>query len=204
MLNHTERLAYSWNERPVDRSAGRNLPKHMADLAKAVTAFCKLENGWSSEDEASDRGLLPPQLREPLGVVGFLMSTVLDAQQAQRDYGVPASVLISIGLSASGWCALSLPGGNSWFGKEARRLARSQRFRPALAQAANVRAYVTELDRLGYFGDKLGYGAEDILAPIDEYALMNCDVPGLLPSGEYSGTRWKATLDIAGKIQLCR
>lgn len=199
-----KRIAYSWNARPANPDARRNFREHLNHLAAAATAFCRSEREWSSLDEAADLGLLPISLREHLTVIGFLAATVLDAQAAQRKYGVPASVLIAIGLAVSGWDASALPGGNGWFLKEAHYLARSGKFQPALGTAADVKSYLAALRWLGYFSNrhKGSFDADDVLSPIDDYDLRDCDVAGLLPLGEYSGTRYEATRDEGGTLEL--
>ena len=141
-------------------------------------------------------------MMEPINLIAFLAATVIDAQRAQRKYGIPASILISIGLSLTAWNSADLPEGNQWFQNEAAKLALSPEFRTALPFVNDARSYLAELERLDYFREN--YRADDILGPIERYDLAECDVAGFLPFGEYSGTRHDAIQDETGRVELRR
>jgi hypothetical protein len=165
------------------------------------TDFCNASQDRYWSDVVSDRGLIPSRLMESLSVIMFLARNVLHAQDAQRRYGVPASVLMSIALNLSAWGYGSLSDGNGWFEVEARRLVTSDRYRVAILSADDASLYVRKLDELGYC-DEIDVGAEDILSPIEQYDLTACDLAGILPIGEYRAGRYRAVRSEAGRIEL--
>lgn len=154
-------------------------------------------------EECGARGLMPQKLNEPLVIAKFLSRTILAAQAAQRVYGVPASVLISMALHESSWEAASLlksagdavewpgceccysPEIQQWFFTRAKLLI-SRKYSAALSLVADVKAYVSKICSIGLldkFGSKIDGG--DILSPIENYDLEECDLAGWLAPGEY-------------------
>ena len=154
--------------------------------------------------ECVNRGFLTDSLRESLIVAKFLSRTILAAQHAQRIYGVPASFLIAVGINESGWEADGLledrerstewlgcdccysPGIQKWFLEMAKLLAESPKYSEAMNLVSNVREYGEKLSSLG-FRNRLDM--EDILTPIKNYDLEQCDLAALCEPNEYDEGR---------------
>jgi hypothetical protein len=166
--------------------------------------------------ECESRGFLPACLMEPLLVAKFLSRTILAAQLAQRTYGVPASFLIGMALFDSSWDAEDLDlvgdlesdtaefacfsGVQRWFLEAAKLLAESPKYAKALPLAGDdVKAYGRELAALG-FRDSIG--VEDILTPIENYGLEDCDLPALCQPNEYTRERFTEFRNERGARQL--
>jgi hypothetical protein len=150
--------------------------------------------------ECEGRGFISGAIKESLIVAKFLSRTVLAAQAAQRLYGVPASVLISMALYESGWDADGLlknregavewpgctccysPEIHEWFLAKAKLLAESSPYSSALQLVGDVKAYLLKVYSLG-LGSELDAG--DILSPIETYELKECDFAGWLDPGQY-------------------
>jgi len=84
----------------------RNIPIYHPEEVATLSAFIQAtEISDSQLDECENRGLLPIPLAESFVMLKFLSRTILAAQKAQRQYGVPASVLIGIAVFESSWDA---------------------------------------------------------------------------------------------------
>ena len=144
----------------------------------------------------------------------FVCHTVLSAQKAQRKYGVPASVLISIAMHEVGWDPTDLMEGepllpdcgccisasvDNWFMDQARELAISKAYRGAMPLVHDVEAYVKKLSTLGFCCES---DAEDILNRIQGYELQDCDLAGILPPGQFSRDTFEPIRDSTGLVQL--
>jgi len=162
-------------------------------------------------DRCEKRGLLPIGLMDEFLTVLFVSCTVLSAQKAQRLYGVPASVLMSIALLEEGFDAGSLAGDqpliqccgccvppnlDKWFLEKAQHLAT---FREAMPLVDDVKRYIEKLRDLGFCE---GLEAEDLIANIENYHLEECDVAAILLPGQYDSTLFKVVRDDAGRAQL--
>jgi hypothetical protein len=161
------------------------------------------------------RGLLPISLVNAFEAIRFVSRTVLSAQRAQRAFGVPASVLMSIGMQECGMHDTSdlvyseSPNRNlhgspvsnidQWFIEKARDLATSAPLCEAIPLVDDVKLYVGKLCELG-FCDRLD--AQDILNNIDSFHLEECDIAAILPAGQYSNEIFRAVRDDAGCMQL--
>jgi hypothetical protein len=167
--------------------------------------------------ECENRGYLPLKLMDGLHTVKFLSRTVLAAQKAQRTYGVPASVLISIAMDKSAFDADNLlensqlavewPGCGccyspeilKWFMKMAERLTESPKCRNAMKLLPDISAYVKRL-----FSLKLGSNldAEDVLANVANYGLEDCDLAALRQPGEHRKSEFTPIRDKHGAVTL--
>jgi hypothetical protein len=167
-------------------------------------------------EECVKRGFIPRCLAEPLIVVKFLSRTILAAQSAQREYRIPASFLIGLAIYESGWdaetlaknvegddateftsCSLDV---QRWFLEVARVLAESPKYAKALPLAdVDVKAYGMKLAALG-FRDSLDM--EDILTPIENYNLQQCDLAALRSPNEYTQELFTQFRDEHGSRKL--
>ena len=159
-----------------------------------------------------DRGLLPIGLLHAFEVLGFVSRTVLSAHQAQRKYGIPASVLMAIGMLDHGYDAQDVAGDQSiyqgcvcclapnigkWFMEKAEHLA--TKFKEAMPFVDDVKAYIKSLRDLS-FCDNLY--AIDVLALIEAWDLEECDLAAILVPGEFDRSVFKPMRDDAGRVQL--
>jgi hypothetical protein len=168
-------------------------------------------------DECVSRGFIPRSLGESLNIAKFLGRTVLAAQSAQRTYGVPASFLISLGLQQFAWGADLLsqtsdggagypgfdchvwPGILRWFMETAQHLAESSEYSEAILFAHDVRAYAEKLVALGF---RNSLDMEDVLTPIKNYDLEECDLAALRHPNEYNSNYFTAFRDEKGVNKL--
>jgi len=152
--------------------------------------------------DCADRGLLPLDLVSSFHMALFLFRVVPSAQNAQRSYGVPASVLIAKAAYESGWGSSDLArkhgeyfdaasgnfrsshdeGVKLSFLKEAERLATDPKFRAEMRYAGTALLYLSVLCKKG-LGDDLYYS--DLSSLIIEYGLEECDQAALFPPGGY-------------------
>lgn len=181
----------------------------MSDFARNMAEF---EDSYLEDCE--DRGLIPMKLNSSLIVARFLSLTILAAQDAQRQYGVPASVLISLALYLSGWEAHGLFESreaitnwpvqvHEWFLVKAKLLAESPQYSVARPLVNDLRAYVLKIFSVGVpdkSGDKIA--GEDILSAIENHDLEECDLAGILFPTEYRKSRFEAVRDESGVMQL--
>ena len=195
--------------------ANSSIYREKSGLLELLIPFmgCEPRFGHTSGDRCINRGLLPGHLLDSLRVLDFLAVTVISAQSAQRQYGVRASVLISMAIDESAFDVRGLvndpmifrePAGertishdiDKWFLNRARRLATTKALRKALP-CVSVEHYIREICNLG-FGDSMK--AEDLWANIETYHLEDCDRAGMLPIGEYSSDEYDLVRDAAGNF----
>lgn len=204
------------NNASSKRAAPHHVPMFNAVEMTLVAAFVR-STGFAYEilSECENRGYLPLKLVDQLLAAKFLARTVLAAQKAQRSYGVPASVLISIAMQettfeanrltekANGpveWpgcdCCYS-PEIHKWFMEKAAFLAESRRYRKAMKLLPDLDAYVKRIYSLG-LGDHLD--AQDVLNDIDHHDLRECDLAALRQPGEYNKKEFEAVRGESGAV----
>lgn len=186
-----------------------------SELLDLLAPFMNCEPAFaeSSGDRCLDRGLLPAHLLTCLTVLKFVSITVLAAQEAQRGYGVWASVLLSMAIDESSFdvCALTPdrlifkergcsrelnPSIGRWFSARAKRLTRTDRLKIA-AREPSAKRHIDHLCRLG-FCDRAK--ADDLWANIETYELQRCDLAGMLPIGEYYRWEYDPVTDEDGNV----
>lgn len=150
-----------------------------------------------------NRGLLPGALIENFQMLRFVSRAVLFAQAAQRRFGVPASVLMAIGLGESGWNSTCLGRDAkqlaSWFWEKGRELASRYPTATRLALDGDFKAYVNKLQILGYCSC---LDAEDILGRIEPFNLDECDHAAILPPGQFDRRVFQAVRETSVRLEL--
>src|ERR1700722_16074416 len=199
--------------------ASNQTGKSESDLVDLLAPFmaCMPPFGDTASDRCLGRGLLPCQLLASLEVLSFLSFTVISAQKAQRQYGVRASVLVSMAMHEHGFDVRCLandpmllreftgartisPNIDKWFMNRAKQLTRTKAQQKAL-DYPSVGAYVHKICELG-FGDSSM--AMDILSNIQNYGLTDCDRAGMLPLGEYARGEFEDVRDNLGNLRGLR
>ncbi len=187
------------------------------EMAVVSPVIRSTDFNYQNVAECVNRGFLTLDIGEALQMARFLSRTVLAAQLAQRSYGVPASFLISLGLSESGWEASNLsgttedavewpgcdccysPDAQKWFMETAKLLAESPKYSTARPLMHDVKAFAHKLVSLG-FRDSIDM--QDVLGPIERYGLEECDLAALRPPNEYSRGDFTAYRDEEGNPKL--
>lgn len=182
------------------------------ELHKALLPVIKGTAGMRHEEATRcvDLGLVPGALVSSFYVLKFVSRTVVIAQHLQRQYRVPASVLISLGLYESGFeaeglgnpsgkrvCNCCSPVDQKWFVQIAKELA--VRFSAALPFAPELDLYLTKLVELGRFDELTG---KDLLDYIQSFGLAQLDIPALLPAGIFSRWEFEVKTDTRGRWKL--
>lgn len=200
--------------KPQDRGQEANLLELLVPYMGCLPPFSR-----AAANRCTERGLLPGSLLTALEVLHFLSYTVLSAQNAQRAYGVRASVLLSMGLDESSFDICSLvddsrlamesdderlsisPAIEGWFMKRAKLLATSKKYRSALRMVHCVKVYVHKIAELGFFDH---FKAEDILSNVEIFGLEHCDLGGMLPVGQFRSLKFEKICDPVGNILSLR
>lgn len=150
--------------------------EHLRKIAECLT-----EDAFNNRTHTGD-DLIPYALSDSLAMMGTIAWIGPAAQNAQRVYGVPASLLMSMHITDYGWGeeVPADPGdrfpGERHFLKEAKYLATSRRVRPALRLADSPVAYAWRLDELGFMKDaENAHKLRDVAALIVDYSLFECD-----------------------------
>ncbi|MBZ5627734.1 MAG: hypothetical protein LAO06_02595 [Acidobacteriia bacterium] len=164
MKSKQKPITKSWYERH-----GQIVRKALADIHAADY------HPDTGEDFLGDISL-PSEVSQTLMVACFISGTVLAAQNAEREHGVPTSLLIASARYREGEDYRSLrPDVKTYFSRLAQRLKDDQSFRPALAVAGNPDALVEELRRSGV------EEAKDLISSIERYGLDELNVVHVTP-----------------------
>lgn len=189
------------------------------EMLKLLTPLIRFSKCASREviDKWEARGLLPMGLMDNFCAVLFISCTILSAQKAQRLFGVPASVLISMALDEIGFNAQDLAGDqsllqkcgccvapniDSWFMKRAQLLGTSDPFQEAMPFVNNVKMYVEKLSDLGFWNEFAELKVMDLPDNVASYCLEACDLAAILPAGHYDRNLFEDVRDDAGCVQL--
>lgn len=203
------------------RTAQRFKGFHGVDVAILSALIEKTDFNNEVASECTKRGFIPLRLSEALVVAKFVSRTVLAAQSAQREYNVPASVLIALALQQHSFdvdafedASVSLAVGTgssgcrslqilSWFMKTAEHLGTARKYHKARLLFADRRAayglptlkeYVNLVCSIG-LGSRLDADAEDVISNIETYDLYECDLAALRQSGEYNSETFTTYTD---------
>jgi hypothetical protein len=188
---------------------------HGAEMAVLAPLIRSTDFNPHVISECAEKGLIPLSIANALNAAGFVARTVLAAQLAQRTYGVPASVLMAVGIYRSGTTvedliedadrAVEWPGCDccyspmirKWFMDFAAGLVGSARGREALRLLPGrefvikrpvLKLYVRALGVAGFW-DSLE--SEDIISNIERYDLDECDRAAIFAPGCYERATYK-------------
>jgi hypothetical protein len=172
---------------PKPRSARPSKPTLIQDEKRISLAEHGLLQGMQKLSPYLDEmvhnneqpAVIPRELYNSLAMLGTIAHCGIPAQNAQRVHGGPASFLIADHITYYGFCQIPpLEEGERFAGErhflnEARRLATSRKFQPALELAASPVAYARRLHELGFFEHDVHL--LDVVSRITAHDLFECD-----------------------------